>query len=195
MVRVVEHVSMFRLEISPVSSSSRRSFMIGLAAVLPLAATPRRVLAGSAGNRALSFSHLHTGERLTVEYFNGGAYVGDALSEVNHLLRDFRTGEVSVIDPELLNLLAGLSDLTGSKQPFQVISGYRSSTTNQALRTRSKGVAAGSLHMTGKAIDIRLADVALDKLRDAACSLRCGGVGYYPESQFIHVDTGRVRTW
>jgi uncharacterized protein YcbK (DUF882 family) len=148
-----------------------------------------------AGPRVLRFSHTHTGEHLNVEYFSAGNYLQDALGEVNHFLRDFRTGDQHTIDPKLLDLLHHLASQTSSRAPFQVISGYRSPATNAMLRQRSEGVAAGSLHMVGQAIDIRLADVPLGKLRDAALDARSGGVGYYPASQFVHVDTGRVRRW
>jgi uncharacterized protein YcbK (DUF882 family) len=138
---------------------------------------------------------MHTGERLVVEYFTGGAYLPDALGSIDHLLRDFRTNEIHAIDRQLLDLLHALSRTTGTRMPFQVISGYRSPATNQMLRSRSEGVAAHSLHMEGQAIDLRLPDVTLRTLRDAARALRGGGVGYYPASNFVHVDTGRVRIW
>jgi uncharacterized protein YcbK (DUF882 family) len=172
---------------------SRRRLLLGLAAAVPAAwAAPSQA---AAQPRVLRFAHLHTGERLQVEYFENGIYLPDALSEVNHLLRDFRTGDVAQIDPALLDVLHGLATRTGSSQPFEVISGYRSPATNAALRAHSSGVASGSLHMQGRAIDIRLADVALPHLRDAALQLQLGGVGYYPGSDFVHVDTGRVRHW
>ncbi len=145
--------------------------------------------------RALDFHHLHTGERLDVEYFDGTRYLPDALTTVNHFLRDFRTGDVHPIDPALLDLLHRLTDRTETARPFEVISGYRSPATNEMLRHRSEGVARNSLHMQGKAIDIRLADVPLVRLRNAALDVHRGGVGYYPASDFVHVDTGRVRTW
>jgi len=169
--------------------------MTALAAAVPMLATPRRLLAGSVSARSLRLTHTHTGERLAVEYFSGGTYQQDAIATVNHFLRDFRTSEVHAIDPDLLDLLHGVTDLTGSTQPFQVISGYRSPATNDMLRHRSEGVASGSLHMKGQAIDIRLGDVPLATLRKAALAVRRGGVGYYPASDFVHVDTGRVRTW
>lgn len=174
---------------------SRRTFVRTLAATVPILAAPRRLLAHASVTRALSFTHMHTGERLAVEYFNGGAYLTDALATINHFLRDFRTGDVHAIDADLLDLVHGLAGLTHTTRPFQVISGYRSPATNEMLRHRSEGVAAGSLHMKGQAIDIRLADVPLVKLRQAALEVRRGGVGYYPASDFVHVDTGRVRTW
>ena len=117
------------------------------------------------------------------------------MAAINRHLRDFRTGDEHVIDPALLDLLHRLRLTLGAEHPFEVISGYRSPKTNQMLREKSNGVAASSLHMAGKAIDIRVADVTLAALRTAAIDLRAGGVGYYPESQFVHVDTGRVRMW
>jgi uncharacterized protein YcbK (DUF882 family) len=174
---------------------SRRTFLGTLVAAVPIIAAPRRLLAESAGVRALRFTHTHTGERLAIEYFSGGTYLSDALSTVNYFLRDFRTSDVHEIDPALLDLLHGLAAATETSRPFQVISGYRSPATNEMLRHRSEGVAAGSLHMKGQAIDIRLGDVPLSKLRQAALGARRGGVGYYPASDFVHVDTGRVRMW
>lgn len=169
--------------------------MTTLAATLPLLGVPRHAVARSAGTRALRFEHTHTGEKLAVAYFDQGTYVPDALATVNHFLRDFRTGDVREIDAGLLDLLHGLTSVTETTRPFEVISGYRSPVTNAALRQASEGVAAGSLHMVGRAIDIRLRDVPLDKLRKAALAARRGGVGYYPASNFVHVDTGRVRYW
>jgi uncharacterized protein YcbK (DUF882 family) len=172
---------------------SRRRFLATLAAAVAPAALPRRAIA--AETRTLSFAHTHTGERLTVEYFAGGSYLHDALATVDGFLRDFRTGEIHTIDANLLDLLHGLSGLTETTRPFQIISGYRSPATNEMLRHRSEGVAAGSLHMKGQAVDIRLADVPLVQLRKAALAIQRGGVGYYPASDFVHVDTGRVRAW
>jgi uncharacterized protein YcbK (DUF882 family) len=179
-----------------VKDVSRRRFVSTLAGALPILAGPRGVWAArSTAVRSLDFLHTHTGEQLSVDYFSRGMYVPHALKIVNHFLRDFRTGDVHRIDPGLLDLLHHLTDLTGSAKPFQVISGYRSPATNEMLRQNTDGVASGSLHMQGKAIDIRLADVPLATLRDAALVARRGGVGYYPASDFVHVDTGRVRTW
>jgi len=177
------------------NSLSRRQFVATLAAALPVLGAPERLLAGSPASRALNFMHTHTGEHLTVEYFSGGTYVANALDAVNHFLRDFRTGDVHTIDAGLLDLLHRLAGTTVTSRPFQVISGYRSPATNEMLRHRSEGVAAGSLHMKGQAIDIRLADVPLASLHRAALAIRGGGVGYYPASDFVHVDIGRVRTW
>jgi uncharacterized protein YcbK (DUF882 family) len=176
---------------------SRREFITAIAAATPALAVPQWASAWSASpdSRALSFAHTHTGERLAIEYFSGGRYIPSALATIDHLLRDFRSGSEHPIDPGLLDLLHRLTGLTGSRRPFDVISGYRSPATNTMLRRRSEGVAANSLHMVGQAIDIRLADVPLAKLHGAALALRRGGVGYYPASNFVHVDVGRVRTW
>lgn len=174
---------------------SRRAFLQSLAIAVPAFAVSRPAFAAAPGPRALQFFHTHTSERLVVEYYDGQAYLDGALTEVNRFLRDFRTGESHTIDPTLLDLLHGLGRVTGTSRPFEVISGYRSPVTNAMLRRRSEGVAAGSLHMQGMAIDVRLPDVRLDRLRDAALTARVGGVGYYPASQFVHVDTGRVRAW
>ena len=145
--------------------------------------------------RALSFEHTHTGERLSVTYQEHGANLPDALEAIDRVLRDFRTGEVRPIEPALLDLLHDLVHATGTSSPFQVISGYRSSATNEMLRLRSGGVARTSMHLFGRAIDVRLADVPLADLRDAALEMRAGGVGYYASSNFVHLDTGRVRSW
>jgi len=174
---------------------SRRRFLASVIGAVPVITVPRRLLATARGVRALRFTHTHTGERLAIEYFADGTYLSDALATVNQFLRDFRTGDVHDIDPELLDLLHGVAAMTDTSKPFQVISGYRSPATNEMLRHRSEGVAAGSLHMNGQAIDIRLADVPLAALRRAALAARRGGVGYYPSSNFVHVDTGRVRAW
>ena len=168
---------------------SRRGFLTTLAGIVPALALD------ATAPRALNLVHTHTSERLRVEYFTGGRYLPDALASVNHFLRDFRTGEVYAIDPGLLDLLHRLAGKAGTTRPFQVISGYRSPATNAALRQRSEGVAAGSLHMKGQAIDIRPGDIPLPAFRACALDLRGGGVGYYPASNFIHVDVGRVRTW
>ena len=174
---------------------SRRNFLAAGLAALPLAAAlPRRLLA-LAATRSLSFYNTHTGERLVVEYFAGGAYVPGALTEVNWFLRDFRTGGVHDIDPGVLDILTKVHDLTGASRPFDVISGYRSPETNEMLRRRSREVASGSLHQVGKAIDVRLPGVDLTRVRNAGLALGLGGVGYYRKSNFVHLDTGRVRRW
>ncbi len=173
----------------------RRHFLGCLAAGLSLSLVPRELRALVAVPRQLSFRHVHTGERLAVEYFDGLRYLPDALQAVDHLLRDFRTGDVLAIEPTLLDLLHLLHRSTGATRPYEVISGYRSPETNAMLRRRSHGVAAASLHMRGMAIDLRVEGVPLRGLRKAALQLRRGGVGYYPSSNFVHVDVGPVRSW
>ena len=174
----------------------RRRFITGLAGFSAAAlAAPGRLLADTSGERILSFAHPHPGERLTVPYFADGAYLPQGLARLDHLLRDHRTGEEHPIEPALFDLLHDLRLATGTREPFQVISGYRSPKTNATLRSAGRGVAKRSLHMDGRAIDVRLADVTSSTLRDAALELKRGGVGYYRQSDFVHVDTGRFRTW
>ena len=162
----------------------------------PMVCLARRAHASPAP-RALRFEHTHTGEKLALTYAVGDQYVASALDRIAYFLRDFRNGATHVIDPALLDQLHLLGSSTATQAPFQVISGYRSPATNAMLRREGHGVAAQSLHLRGQAIDIRLADVALSDLRDAALSLRAGGVGFYPSSgsDFVHIDTGRVRRW
>ena len=145
--------------------------------------------------RSVALDNLHTGESMQAVYWDQGAYIPDVLDAVNLHLRDYRTGDVHVIEPRLLDLLDSLAKLTEAKAPFQVISGYRSPATNAMLRERSDEVAKKSFHMSGMAIDIRLPQVELAHLHAAALSLGRGGVGYYPESNFVHVDVGPVRSW
>jgi uncharacterized protein YcbK (DUF882 family) len=145
--------------------------------------------------RVLSFVNTHTGDAFSDAYWEAGNYVPDALAAINHVMRDHRSGDVHEIDPRLLDQLHGLKGLVEASAPYQIISGYRSPATNAALRAHSNGVASRSLHMDGRAIDIRVAGVDLSRLRDAAISMQAGGVGYYPASDFVHVDTGRVRRW
>lgn len=147
--------------------------------------------------RKVSLRNLHTEECLDTVYFENGHYDPDALRAVNRVLRDFRNGEQHEIEPTLIDLLDSVRARSGTRQPFHVISGYRSPQTNAMLREEHEhsGVATHSLHMQGEAIDIRLPDVALDHLRNAAFSLQRGGVGYYPASNFVHVDVGAVRHW
>ena len=175
---------------------TRRNLLRAGAAVLVSGvASPAISRIAAADVRSIGFQNLHTGEGLKVDYWAEGQYVPDALTEVNHVLRDYRNGEVHTIDPKLLDLLNLLHRQLDSNAPFSVISGYRSPATNAAMHERSSGVAAHSLHMQGMAIDIRLADCDLKRLHDTAQSMRAGGVGYYPSLDFVHVDTGRVRYW
>ncbi|HEY2358713.1 MAG TPA: DUF882 domain-containing protein [Phenylobacterium sp.] len=164
---------------------------LGLAGATALGG--RAAAAGAA--RSAAFTNLHTGESLNATYWEGGAYIPDALAALNHLLRDHRNDEVHAIAPNLFDLISTLRARLETNAVVQVISGYRSPATNAALHARSEGVASHSLHMVGEATDVRIAGVDLARLRDAAWSLQGGGVGFYPQSQFVHVDVGRVRRW
>ena len=182
---------------------NRRSFL-GYGALATAAALvpgqAQAAVSGASGRRerVLSFFHTHTGERLKIAYCCDGQYQPEALAQLNHLLRDFRVDEQKDIDPALFDLLHELGGVLETDQPYHIISGYRSPLTNALLRERGgshTGVASRSLHMVGKAMDIRVPGVKLDHLRGAAASLKLGGVGFYPTSNFVHVDTGRVRYW
>ena len=178
---------------------SRRGFLQTGAAVLAAASLPGRSFASnsaaSAPERKLGFYNTHTGERLNTAYWADGAYQPEGLREIYHLLRDHRSGDVSPIDARLLDLLYRLAASLDTKESFHVISGYRSPATNVMLSKRSSGVAKHSLHMEGLAIDILVPGRNLADVRRAAIALNGGGVGYYPASDFVHVDVGRVRTW
>ena len=170
----------------------RRVLAAGLGLVAPaMGATA----ASAAAPRSLSVLNLHTGERLAATYFEAGRYLPDALAALDRVLRDHRTSEVHPMAPGLFDIVSGLAGQFGRPDGVQVISGYRSPASNAALRARSGGVATHSLHMEGKAMDIRISGVPLANLRDAALALGAGGVGYYPDSDFVHVDVGRVRRW
>jgi uncharacterized protein YcbK (DUF882 family) len=176
------------------TTTSRRRFLAISALSTPFLIWPG-LLHAAAAPRRLAFHHTHTGEALEVEYSEAGRYIPDALLSINHLLRDFRSGEVHPIDPALLDVLYVLRQQLGSTAPFEIISAFRSPATNAMLARNGGGVATQSLHLSGRAIDIRLPGVATANLRAAGMGLRAGGVGYYPESDFVHIDTGRVRYW
>lgn len=165
----------------------------------PLVVCPGIVRAASPAtnpeSRRLAFYHTHTSETLDVVYSEHGAYVPGALDEVHHLFRDFRTGDVHPIDPGLLDILHEVQHATGGRGRFEIISAYRSPATNHMLASKSGGVADRSLHLQGQAIDVRLPGVRTIDLRRAGLRLASGGVGYYPGSDFVHLDTGRVRSW
>lgn len=173
---------------------SRRRLLAALAGALA-APTVRAALPPVPGERTIAFEHTHTGERLRVRYAVGDRFLPDALDALARLLRDHRTGDTHPIDPAVFDQLHAVQTMLGARGAFHVISGYRSPHTNAMLRSRSAGVAQASLHLEGRAIDVRLPGVALADLRDAARSLAAGGVGYYPDSDFVHLDTGRVRNW
>lgn len=146
-------------------------------------------------SRKVSMVNLHTGESLRVEYWAKGRYAKEAMRQIARLLRDHRTDAVHAIDPRLIDVIYQINRLTGASGPVQIISGYRSPESNAYLRETSDGVAQNSYHMRGQAVDLRLPGRPLRQLQRAALSLKAGGVGYYPESQFVHVDTGPLRRW
>ena len=172
---------------------TRRGFLRVGAGLALLASMP--AWARATTTRSLAFRHLHTGEKLSLTYYEGGRYDRIALAAIDHLLRDFRTGDIHPIRRELLDQLAYVHGAIGSDAPFEVISGYRSPATNDMLHRTTSGVATRSLHMDGMAIDVRLADTRTRKLRDTAAGLKLGGVGYYAASDFVHLDIGRPRQW
>lgn len=178
---------------------TRRNFLATGAVLAAACLFPRKAVAAVSkffpDERALQFYNTHTDEQLEAVYWNAGTYVPEALSDINHILRDHRTGAVKDIDPRLLDLLHALGQKMDSSGPFHIISGYRSPETNSLLHILSKGVAGHSLHIDGKAIDMRLPGHELKTVHRAAVDLQMGGVGYYPQSDFVHVDVGRVRYW
>lgn len=162
----------------------------------PTAAGPIDTAALPLGDiRRASVHNLHTGEMLDVVYWEQGKYVPDALAEAMRVMRDWRNGSEHVMDPRLFDVLHGIQSRLETNKPFQLISGYRSPQTNAMLHAESGQVASHSQHMLGKASDIRVEGVDLANLHKAAMSLKAGGVGYYPVSNFVHVDVARVRTW
>jgi len=174
----------------------RRQLMIGaLGGVAGLSGLGRGACAFASEVRGLSLYHLHTTETLRIVYRERGELIPAALDEINYFLRDFRNEQMHEIDVALLDDLCKLHAAFDGRGHFEVISGYRSPHTNEALRHVSTGVAKDSFHLSGRAIDVRLTSAKTDKLRDAAIALRSGGVGYYPESNFVHIDTGAFRTW
>ncbi len=182
--------------------ADRRSFLkTGIAAMAALGCwMPDLAMAstGPAANqvgRQMRLTNTHTGERFVGEYWYNGRYLPDAFGEIKSVMRDHRTGEKFPIDPRLMDILYVLQHRIGNMNTFDIFSGYRSPATNARLHLASHGVATRSLHMSGQAVDIKLPGTNLKSLRQAAIKLNSGGVGYYPSSNFVHVDTGRVRHW
>ena len=169
--------------------------MGSLSAAAALTGVARKAAAVTAAPYTLSFYHIHTAEKLTITYREKGVVVPDALVEINHYLRDFRTDQTHVIDVALLDKLHELYTTFDARGNFEVISGYRSPHTNEVLRHATTGVAEHSLHIEGRAIDVRLTSAKTTALRDAALAMKSGGVGYYADSNFVHIDTGKTRSW
>ena len=178
------------------SVSRRQALAFGAVGGL-LLAMPGRAVAGRTepGDRVLRFHNLHTGEDLSATYMSEGRLVDDECAAIDNVLRDWRTDDVAAIDRGVFDFMYELRQAMGSDEPFDIISGYRSPATNNMLANRNGGVARRSLHMRGMAVDLALPGRDLWQLRQAALDLGKGGVGYYPRSGFIHIDTGRVRFW
>ncbi len=178
------------------SSITRRSLLVlGGAALAAVASRPAQAALRLTHERTLSLYNIHTGEHLREVYWAGGRYLPDALHSINHFLRDFRSDQVHRIDPHALDIINAVHRKVEARGPIHIISGYRSPATNAWLASVTSGVARHSLHMQGQAIDIRLPGHSVHAVGRAARSLRAGGVGQYPASDFVHVDTGRVRYW
>ena len=176
----------------------RRAFLalgLGAAAAAALIAEPLQAAIRVLPDRKLALYNIHTGETLKTTYWSGGHYVPSSLASVNRLLRDHRSGHTHAMDPRLLDLMAAVHHKFGGKGALHIVSGYRSPETTAGRAANSDGVAGNSLHMQGKAVDIRIPGHSVRIIGRAAKSLRVGGVGTYPSSDFVHVDTGRVRYW
>ena len=165
---------------------------LGAAAILP---APAFATLSTPRPRILTLNNLHTGESLKAEFFDGRGYIQDELARLNHFFRDYRANKIKSIDPGLFDQLYRLQGLIGTNKPVQLIPGYRSLDTNDELRARSRGVAKHSYHTKGQAMDFHIEGISLSNVRKAALSMRAGGVGYYPRSNFVHIDTGPLRNW
>lgn len=184
---------------------SRRSWLrggvcgglaLGLAAMTPLPVQAARLAMPNEGQFRIAFRNQHTGESFNGTYRIGNRYMPDAFRQINVVLRDFRMNEIYPIDPRVIDIMYMVRAKSGRQNAtFEVLSGYRSPRTNNMLRRASGGVAKNSLHLTGQAIDIRMDGVNTRQVNEVAKSLNAGGVGYYPRSNFVHLDTGRVRHW
>jgi len=191
-------------EVSPEVSTDRRRFLGNLAvmagaaaasAALAPASTALAMLTAPSTPRRLKFYNLHTGENLDIVYYEKGRYIPQALAEINYILRDYRQNVVKPMSTALLDLVTAIRYKLSTDAEVEIISGYRTPQTNAMLAARSDGVAHHSLHMDGLALDWRVPGRTLDQLHRAALALRGGGVGYYPASDFVHTDVGRVRYW
>jgi uncharacterized protein YcbK (DUF882 family) len=175
---------------------ARRSLLLGAGAAAASLAAPAVLKAQALrGVKRAMLHNLHTGDTFDEVYWVEGEYVPGALAEAMRVMRDWRNGEEHPMDPRLFDTLHAISTRLETDQPFQLISGYRSPRTNALLHARSSGVAEHSQHVLGKASDVRVQGVDLRHLRLAALDVGAGGVGYYPVSNFVHVDVARVRQW
>lgn len=145
--------------------------------------------------KRLHLHSVHTGETINIVFWRDGAYIPEALDKLNHFLRDHRSGAVTQMDPELFSIIHRLYGAVDGEGPIEIISGYRSAETNAMLRRMGRNVARKSMHVIGRAMDIRIQNVSAKKVRDTALDFKIGGVGFYPKSNFVHIDTGRYRFW
>lgn len=177
-------------------STGRRGFMSGIGACsLALIASPLHSLNAAAPTRTLNLSHLHTKDQLKITYIKEGRFDSQALETLDFFMRDWRTNDILNLDRRLYDMLYILGEQLPRRGPIEIVSGYRSLKTNDMLRSRGRGAAKDSLHIQGMAVDFRMPGVRLSSLRRRAIELEMGGVGYYPESFFVHIDTGPVRYW
>ncbi|MFS1538173.1 MAG: YcbK family protein [Candidatus Phlomobacter fragariae] len=176
---------------------NRRKWLGYGAIILGFSLLPNHAFAALTTPKAkiLRFENLHTGESLKTEFFDGHYYNNSELTRLNHLFRDFRNNKIKTIDPKLFDQIYLLQMLMGINKPIQLVSGYRSVETNNALRRKSGGVAKNSYHTHGRAMDFYIKGIELSHIRKAGLKMRAGGVGYYPNSNFVHIDTGPVRRW
>ena len=178
--------------------NQRRSFLKSsalLASALSVPAIARAAPAAAPYERSLRMYNTHTGESLRAVYWAEGKFVPEAMTDINKLLRDHRNNKVAQMDPKLLFLLDQVSTAVGANSTIHIISGYRSPESNHLLAETTNGVAKHSMHLEAKAIDVRIPGRDLAVLHKAALQAGGGGVGYYPDSQFVHMDTGRLRHW
>jgi len=181
------------------SGISRRGLLAAFAATAvtaaPTFANAAGFLRGGGDIRRIRMYSGRTGERLDMVYWIDGKYIKDALKEVNHFMRDWRTGDVISMDTRTIDIMAAAHNLMDANEPYMLLSGYRSPKTNQMLRSRSRGVARNSLHLKGQAADLRLSSRTVSQMARAAIACNAGGVGKYSRSNFVHMDCGQVRSW
>lgn len=196
---LMQHLMDRNAEAADQFDSDRRGFLkTGLAVTAALGfwmPSMEAVAANPLGGRKVSLVNAHTGDKFTGEYWANGRYLPGAFREIKKLMRDHRTNDIFPIDPRLMDILYVVQHRLENYKPFRVFSGYRSPKTNNMLRRKGEGVARNSLHMSGQAVDLQLPGTRLSSLKKAAINVKSGGVGFYPRSDFVHIDTGRVRHW
>jgi uncharacterized protein YcbK (DUF882 family) len=191
---------MFEILSQDNTSLSRRSFLknsMSLSVAAIASVSVMEPMLSFAGNGAynISFSNQRSGETFSGVYRVGNKYLPQAFERINYVMRDVREDEIFPMDPRVIDILAIVHRYLDANEPYSVLSGYRSPHTNAELRSNSEGVAKRSLHMSGQAVDLRLGEISAVNIRKAAVKLAAGGVGYYPRSGFVHLDSGTFRTW